>query len=1704
VRFRLLGPLEVTRDGLPIALGGPKQRLVLAHLLTRANQTVSADLLIDEVWRDQPPPAARSALQAYVSRLRRALGPDRLEGRAPGYVLHAAPEEIDAARFEELATRARRAMPTDLKAAGHLLRDALALWRGDPLVDLAGEQSLQPEISRLLELRLSAIEDHVEVDLALGRHRQQIAELERLVAGNPLRERLSAQLMLALYRSGRQAEALDSYQRLWRNLDAELGVDPSPEVERLQRQILMQDPGLDLRGEPLHGYRLLDTIGSGPHGVVHRAFEAQSERDLAIKVIAARIADEPDFIRAFDAAARRISRIENPHIARIVDWWREPHAAYIVMRLMPASSLAARLEADQLGEADALRWADQIGSALAAVHRQGLAHGNLHPRNVLLDDDGNAYLTDFAIGYDPARTGSSRAARHSSYLAPERAAGGPPSAAADIFAYGVLFGQLLRRSPLGAQVARNEALLGAVSPDPGARPSGALEIVTAVRRQALLPVASERGESDPTPPRNPYKGLRAFEEADAADFEGRQDLVRALVARMGERGAASRLLAVVGPSGSGKSSVVNAGLLPALRGGAVSNSSAWFVASMTPGRRPFEQLERALLSVAVGSPPAFGELLRDDRGWQPAADQVLPTDAELLLVIDQFEELFTRNPDARTREAFLDALAATIEDPRSRIRVVILLRADMYDRPLRHERLGRQVARRTHVVPPLTAEELERAIAEPAQRAGLRLESGLTGRIVAEMSEHPGALPLLQYVLAELWERRDGSHLSLAAYVASGGISGAVARRAEERFRRLEPGYRVAAKQVFLTLVEPGEGAPDTARTVHRSELRATGADQRSTDRVIDTFARYRLLLLDRDSETREPTLQLAHDALLSAWPRLQEWVDGARDDLRNQRRLAAAAAQWREAGRDPSFLLTGARLEQTNTWADVTTVPLSPAELEYLAASRQELTRLRAQDEARQAREGALERRSLFRLRALAMTLGIGVLLAGTLTLVAVGESQRAALTAREATARELAAAAVANLDVDPERSILLALHAVAATRGVDGSVMPEATEALHAAAVASRVVLTVPGLGGDAEWSPAGDVFVTEGPEGSGLIDIRDATTGESVRRWRGHDVDVNDVTFNQQGDMLATAGDDGAARVWDPASGTELAAISGRGLSIARSPSFSPDSQFVAAAWPDENVVRIRNLWTGELREFDSLLMPEHVAFSPDGAWLSVTAAPNLVVVLDVATGAEVTAIQLELPALRSAWSPDGAWLAASGLPIQIWSVADLNGGTTAQPEPRFAFGSSTGAVDLAWSADAGRLLTGSEDGRATLWGVTNRGVSEIAVLSSQDHGRLWGVALSPAGDRALTAEGLGGKERQPVAKVWDIGPTGDAEWLNLPADPGWAHVLDFTPDGRLLASSSGGTATMWDLPSAQPVLRIGPHGQTDAAPGPLMLHLDVSPDGALVATAGNDGSAVVWDAQTGNELFTISPSLQPGPQWVEEVAWSPDGRQLAVAANGVPPAGSQVLVVDRAGRVAAKLEESGMRPERVQFSPDGRLLAVAWIDTETWDLDAWHVTIWDTERGGAVRTIRTAARGLGFDPAGERLASVNDGGFAEIWDVGSGDLLATLAGHTGGLSRSISFSPDGTQVVTAGEDNSVRLWDAESGDVQLVLRGHKSVVARAVFSPDGSMLASTGADGVVRVWALDLDDLIGIAERKLTRDLTADECRQYLHAPSCPAR
>jgi DNA-binding SARP family transcriptional activator len=364
VEFRLLGPLEASERGRPVPLGGPKQRAVLAHLLIRANQVVSSDRLIDEIWGDEPPEAARNSLQSYVSRLRHALAdPGRIEGRPPGYVLGVDPDELDALRFEALVDEGRRSLADEPSAALARFEEALALWRGPALADLADEPSLQGEIARLEEQRLAAIEDRIAAELAVGRHGEVVGELAALVERYPLRERLWGHLMLSLYRSGRQAEALEAFQRARRLLAEELGIDPSGELRQLQGRILRQDPSLDLEGKKLRGYRLLEQIGEGRLGVVYHAIQPHVGREVAIRVIHQTLANDPDFIRRFETEAQIVAGLEHPHIVPLYDYWREPDAAYLVMRWLRGGSLQRVLADGPLEIEATARMLDQVAAA---------------------------------------------------------------------------------------------------------------------------------------------------------------------------------------------------------------------------------------------------------------------------------------------------------------------------------------------------------------------------------------------------------------------------------------------------------------------------------------------------------------------------------------------------------------------------------------------------------------------------------------------------------------------------------------------------------------------------------------------------------------------------------------------------------------------------------------------------------------------------------------------------------------------------------------------------------------------------------------------------------------------------------------------------------------------------------------------------------------------------------------------------------------------------------------------------------------------------------------------------------------------------------------------------------------------------------------------------------------------------------------------
>jgi len=577
MRFKVLGPLGVMKGDEPVALGGPKQRMVLAHLLVRVNDLVPADALIDQVWGESPPEAAKGTLHSYISHLRKALGAERIEGRPPGYVLHATEDELDAARFERLLHDARLANGSPSRA-GTVLREALALWTGPAYADLASEPSLGAEIARLEELRLQALEERIAADLAEGRHGEVVGELEALTRELPLRERLWELLMLSLYRSRRPADALAAYERAREGLAQELGVDPSPDLRRLHERILREDPDLDLDGEPLRGYRLLEQVGEGAFGVVYRAIQPQVGREVAVKAVHPELANHPDFVRRFDHEAQVVARLEHPHVVPLYDYWREPDAAYLVMRFLRGGSVEDLLEAGPVDPSRVVTITEQVASALAAAHRQGIVHRDVKPGNVLLDEDGNAYLTDFGVALDagsPERSTGTMMRGTPAYLSPEQIRLEPASPRSDVYALGIVVFEMLTgehpfpESSLTALLDRH-----AHDPLPSVRtvrpelPSGVDEVIrraTAKDAEDRFPettamAAELRGALEGTrvlaletgPTRNPYKGLRAFLEADATDFFGREAVTKRLISALADDDPAARFLAVVGPSGSGE------------------------------------------------------------------------------------------------------------------------------------------------------------------------------------------------------------------------------------------------------------------------------------------------------------------------------------------------------------------------------------------------------------------------------------------------------------------------------------------------------------------------------------------------------------------------------------------------------------------------------------------------------------------------------------------------------------------------------------------------------------------------------------------------------------------------------------------------------------------------------------------------------------------------------------------------------------------------------------------------------------------------------------------------------------------------------------------------------------------------------------------------------------------------------------------------
>jgi WD40 repeat protein/DNA-binding SARP family transcriptional activator len=1661
-------------------LGGPKQRAVLAHLLIRANEVVPAETLLDEIWGEEPPETARKIIQTYVSHLRKVVGGDRLQGRAPGYRLRVDPSELDAARFDALVREGRKMLPSDPAAAVGSFEDALALWRGPALAGLVADQpSLLAQSARLDEARLEAQEGRVEALLASGADARAVGDLEILLAQHPLRESLWGQLMLALYRQGRQADALAAYQRAREILADELGIDPSPELSRLHERVLHQDPGLDALGEPLRGYRLLEKIDEGATGVVFRAIQPQIARDVAIKVFHEHLASDPSFVRRFEREAQAVAALEHPHIVPIYDYWREPGRAYIVSRYLRTGSLRALVQRGGKLEPDrVISLVEQIATALAFAHRQSIAHGDVRLSNLFMDADENAYLGDFLVGVDSGR-GPEHDVRDLIGVARELLPGAMP----------LQLAELAERADSGTDIPTAD------------------ELVAATRR-SYDPAAAE--SPVPGDGRNPYKGLRPFSEADAADFFGRKDLVRRLVSRLGEGQPGARFLAVVGPSGGGKSSVVRAGLVPAVRDGALGDEHDWYVAEMFPGPHPIEELEAALLRVAVGPLPQLRDGLEaGSRGLLEAVDRALPPGAELLLVVDQFEEVFTLTTDETERELFLESLRVAAADPDSRVRVVITLRADFYDRPLIYPRFGELLAQRNEAVAPLTPDELETAIRGPAQGVGVLIEPGLVAEMVADAAHQPGALPLLQYALTELFERRNGDRLTLASYEEIGGVAGALSARAERIYASTDEEGRRAIKQVFLRLVTLGEGREDTRRRVARSELDALDVGQGPVDAVVGTFGRHRLLTFDREPVTREPTVEIAHEALLGAWKRLRRWIDDGREDLRQIRRLEEVAAEWRGSGRDPSFLLRGTRLGQVEEWADATEFAITKPDRAFLKAGIDKRDEEWAEEQARLAHDAEVDRRSIRRLRSLVAIGVAAALVATTLTVLAVGQrgrAENASRTARDAETAQLAQrlGAQALVEEDLDLSLLLARQAVAIddspqTRGYLLKALQRSPEAIAIMRVGQGRAFA--GLLTAATISPDGKTLAVMS-YGLGLL-LFDTSTyqqiGESMLDYRPGT--EGSLAYSPDGETIAI-GDWDRVRLIDARTRELLAetTVSGGARRIA----FSIDGSRLVVL--DDGGLTIRDAAT--LRLIGPSIEPEalgggyvgftfaapHFAITPDRRSLVTASEDGELAWWDLRSGEKTRTLSIETGQHALALSPDGR-TAAVGVRGGI-QLVDLASG---------AIHTATGFLNgwpnwlLFSPQDADTVVSTNFDGTVTVWDV---GLATPRETLRGHSNTVEQPVFSPDGQTLYTV----GHDGSVIA--WDMtGERGLARPFTFTHDrlssifaEGWeGHPGEFSPDGRRFAVGLQGRGIA--LRDTRELSQVGVLLET----GGNVNSLDFSPDGGFVAAAaGDQGIITVWDVSSGSRL--LREALADVDGLVVGLEFSPDGRTLAATT------GREVRLLDVAtGDSLREIGSELCKPRQQKyscaafdpaFSADGTMIATARGRFGGAD-------VWDLATGASIATVDALPNDdpndlVALSPDGRTLAVGGWDSVVRLVDVGAGELLHQLdLGGTGAFT--LEFSPEGRTLAVSGWDAVASLWDVDTGTQigpRLTAGSRRTSLD---VSSDGRRLLMTSSNGVGAIWEIDPEIWKGRACMIANRTLTPEEWEQFLpgrpYEPAC---
>ncbi|MEV7137416.1 nSTAND1 domain-containing NTPase [Streptomyces tauricus] len=1150
-------------------------------------------------------------------------------------------------------------------------------------------------------------------------------------------------------------------------------------------------------------------------------------------------------------------------------------------------------------------------------------------------------------------------------------------------------------------------------------------------------------ESD-TPP--PYAGLRSFREQDAQWFFGREQLVEELAARLERRPFA----AVIGASGSGKSSLLRAGLVPRLRDGAT-------VVVWTPGPRPLEECSVRLGGLAGVTPGGlYEELRRDPANLGRVVRQIAArseavdgaADGRVVLVVDQFEEVFTLCRDESERSGFIEALVTAGSAGAGRCRVVLGVRADFYAHCTRDAVLVEAMRDAQVPVGPMSQDELRRAVVQPAQRAGLSVEGALLASLMAQAHAQAGMLPLLSHALLQTWRRRRGNALTLGAFEAAGGLEGSLARTAEDFYQRLDAGQRTLARRLFERLTVLGEGTEDTRRPARLDELNGlAGAGAGDVRDVLDRAADARLLTLDHER------VELAHEALIRCWPRLRDWLAEDRAGIRVHRDLTEATAAWEALERDPGSLYRGVRLAQAEEWAAHAADALTARERTFLDASR-----------AAADSERAAARRRARRLRRLTGLLTVLLLIASATTFSAVRAQDTANRQRNIALSQKAAGEAAALRATDPALAAQLSLAAyrLSPTADARGSLL-----SAFAGPYATRLTGHTDNVNAVAYRADSRFLATGSNDDTARLWDVADPHRPRTLAVLTGHTDKVSDLAFGpegSQGRVLATASWDGTARLWDlgdPRRPRTTAVLRGHTGDV-NAVAFSPDGRVLASASTDGTV----RLWdvTDPRRPRTTQTLPGRqdarravlsVAFSPDGRVLAAAGFDNAVRLWTVdGSGKARRAATLTGHTAAVTWvafGPDGKTLASGSYDrtARLWNVTDPR----RSREPVTLSGHTDAVRSVAFSPDGRTLASAGMDQDVRLWDVGDpRRPRRGAVLSGHTDAAVF-VAFGPDG-RTLASAG----DDQTV-RLWDLPVPG------LGGHTDTVCAVAFGPGGRLLATAGDDrTARLWNVTDPRRPRELATvTGHKDAVCG-----LALSPDGRVLATGSWDRTARLWDIadpRRPRELGTVSGH----GDHVNTVTFGPGGRTLAVS-GGDGTVRLWNVAEPRRPRELATLRGHTGGANTAVHSPDGRTLA-----TGGWD---GTVRLWDVADPRRPRKLDTSAvlregvNAAAFSPDGRTLATADFGDTVRLWQVGGRRLreAATLAGHVGAVHSPV-FSPDGRTLATTGADGTVRLWDVRDPDrpgAPASLVGDGEHTYTAAFSPDGHTLASGGAARTARLW------------------------------------